>query len=64
VKALRPITGTVGLVTLGRRAGIVQLPFLRVEPLIATKQKDMYVSRVHPALTAASGRFAGGSLQI
>jgi hypothetical protein len=23
----------------------VQLPFVRIDPLIATKQKDMYVSR-------------------
>ena len=45
LKAFRPITGTVGFVTLGRKAGIVQLPFVRLDPLIATKQKDMYVSR-------------------
>jgi NADH dehydrogenase FAD-containing subunit len=48
LKAFRPITGTVGYVTLGRKAGIVQLPFVRFDPLIATKQKDMYVSRYLP----------------
>jgi hypothetical protein len=48
LKAFRPITGTVGYVTLGRKAGIVQLPFVRLDPLIATKQKDMYVSRYLP----------------
>ncbi len=45
LKAFKPMTGTVGLVTLGRKAGIVQLPFARFDPLIAMKQKDLFVSR-------------------
>jgi NADH dehydrogenase FAD-containing subunit len=64
LKAFRPITGTVGYVTLGRKAGIVQLPFGRVDPLIATKQKDMYVSRYlsrgsHPLEAVPVGRHVG-----
>lgn len=45
LKAFRPMTGTVGLVTLGRKGGIVHLPFGRFDPLIAMKQKDLFVSR-------------------
>ena len=45
LKAFKPMTGTVGLVTLGRKGGIAQLPFGRFDPLIATKQKDLFVSR-------------------
>jgi NADH dehydrogenase FAD-containing subunit len=45
LKAFKPMTGTIGLVTLGRKAGIVQLPFARFDPLIAMKQKDLFVSR-------------------
>jgi apoptosis-inducing factor 2 len=45
LKAFKPMTGTIGLVTLGRKGGIVQLPFARFDPLIAMKQKDLFVSR-------------------
>jgi NADH dehydrogenase FAD-containing subunit len=45
LKAFKPMTGTIGLVTLGRKGGIVQLPFARFDPLIALKQKDLFVSR-------------------
>jgi len=45
LEAFKPMTGTVGLVTLGRKGGIVQLPFARFDPLIAMKQKDLFVSR-------------------
>jgi NADH dehydrogenase FAD-containing subunit len=45
LKAFKAMTGTIGLVTLGRKAGIVQLPFARFDPLIAMKQKDLFVSR-------------------
>jgi NADH dehydrogenase FAD-containing subunit len=45
LKAFKPMTGTIGLVTLGKKGGIAQLPFGRFDPLIATKQKDLFVSR-------------------
>ena len=48
LKTLEPMTGTVGLVTLGKKGGIAQLPFGRFDPLIAMKQKDLFISRYLP----------------
>ena len=36
--------GPMGHVTLGHKFGIAQLPFMRMDPMIAMKQKDMFVS--------------------
>jgi NADH dehydrogenase FAD-containing subunit len=44
MKPYRPITGPMGFVTLGRKAGIAQFPFGRLDVMIAMKQKDMLTS--------------------
>jgi NADH dehydrogenase FAD-containing subunit len=43
LRAYRP-WGPLGFVTVGPERGIVQLPFGRMDPLIAAKQKDLFVS--------------------
>ncbi len=34
----------MGFITLGHKKGIAQLPFMRMDPMIAIKQKDLFVS--------------------
>jgi NADH dehydrogenase FAD-containing subunit len=45
LKPYKPTSGPMGFITIGRKKGIGQLPFGRMDFMIAMKQKDMFVSR-------------------
>lgn len=45
MKAFKPMTKAVGIVTLGTDAGVFKLPIGRFDPLHRLKQKDMFASR-------------------
>ena len=45
----KPVRGPMGYAVLGRRAGLVRLPFGRLDFLIREKQRDMFVSHYLPA---------------
>ena len=49
LRPYRPTKGAMGFVTLGRGAGIAQLPVGRFDPLVRMKQKDLFLSRFFSA---------------
>lgn len=44
LRSYKPMSGPLGFITLGKKAGIAQFPFGRIDLMIAVKQKDMFSS--------------------